>query len=226
MTDTLVPLQAPAERSKKPTAGELRALTDGLAEILMQHLAERDEALGRQDRPGSAKQITTLTLALELSRGVRREIALAHAARAVAARVDITHGGLKRSTSEARALLGYGLEPGWEGALPAEAARSDPALLAGLDELMRPISITLAVSARADELSGAKGGRPRKTREDPAELAELLPVKDADAVEYIQRLIRLDRKGNRDARSQLVAIDTELRSWLHQQVVRPSGRYN
>jgi hypothetical protein len=74
----------------------------------------------------------------------------------------------------------------------------------------------------AGSLSGAKGGRPRRSppRTSAFGRASGEPITPDDVVEHVQHLIRMGAQGNPEARSRLVEIDQEIRSWLHLEVSR------
>lgn len=206
----------------KPSIADLLSTACQLVERLDRRIEDRDQALNDHDRPGSAKQIALITLALELRCGLRRDLALSLAAKAVGGRLPITPGGLKRSASEARAILCYGLEPDWRRRISALDALSDFDLVGALEELVRQVNISAAVAARAGALSGAKGGRPRRSppRTSAFGRASGEPITPDDVVEHVQHLIRMGAQGNPEARSRLVEIDQEIRSWLHLEVSR------
>ncbi len=211
----------------KPSITDLVSLCDGLAACLAQHIEDRDRALNEHDRPGAAKRIATITLAMELRSGLRRDLALSLAAKAVASQLSITPGGLKRSASEARAVLAYGLSPAWRKSLAQSDQMSDIDLVSAIDEMIRLVNISAAVSARAGALSGAKGGRPRRPPESrfwttgAEDQAGLTPD---GVMELVQQLIRLGAQGDSHARSRLMAIDEQIRGWLYLEVNRFTPR--
>ncbi len=137
----------------------------------------------------SAKRIAIAALYAQAACPLPREAALAAAAKAYAARLGPSRGGLKKVVSEARAILEFGVEPQVLG----EVSRLSPqAALAGIDRAVRRVNLREVTRARAAALAGGRGGRP--------------VARPAIAYAAVRKLLHLAQTGDAAARAELSAI--------------------
>jgi hypothetical protein len=137
---------------------------------------------------GVSKHVALVALFLEWRRGYTPSDALTAAAALEAASCARTRGALKKSTSDARALIALLLDRGARTDLVrAQHASSDESALNLLEAVLVTVSVSEAKAYRASRLDGKRGGRPhspklaalvretivRAERGDPLAAAEL-----------------------------------------------------
>lgn len=137
----------------------------------------------------AAKRIAIAGLYAQAACPLSREAALAIAARAYAARLGPSRGGLKKVVSEARAILEFGID----GHILDEAAGMPPqAALTRLDGAVRRVNLREVTRARAAALAGGRGGRP--------------VARPTIAYAAVRKLLHLADAGDAAARAELTAI--------------------
>lgn len=153
----------------------------------------------------AAKSIAIVALLLERRHDVARAEAVVLAANAVHDGRPMSRGALKTRTSEARALLAYGLAP----ALAGRRTGTDADLLCELVRHAQGLRVHKACRRRADELARTQGGRPAGTA----------------LVRAVKTLIEQDQAGDPAARAQLVAMSVQLSAWMGRALQRaqPGG---
>jgi hypothetical protein len=187
-------------------AADLGRVAEDLFAQLQARLQAWDEAVGGRERRGASKLVATLALALEVRRLTRRPRAIAVAARIVGVAQGASAAVQKKFASEARALIAHAAQD----VAPAMfAGASDGELLEQLDNLFAPVSIRKALLERADQLAGARGGRPARTPGDVS--AEL------------RRLIELANAGDPAAHAELIAVSRQIQLWALGVLERSQG---
>lgn len=161
------------------------ACADALAAAMLRELRARADGDGL---PCAAKQVAIVALCLH-GEGLTGEDALQAAARAFGALQGSTRGGLKKITSEARAVLQFGVPAGVPGISADEAAVDR---LARFAAAVQAVSLRQVTQARALTLAGVRGGRPTEG--------------GRGAYAAVQRLLRQAQEGDTQARTELRAI--------------------
>jgi len=141
------------------------------------------------------KQIAALSLFVQARYGLPAEPALQTAVSALAERLRSTPGGLKKATSEARAILQFGLGDDRVAAVRAEPGEQ---LLQAIETAIRGVNLRQVTQARAAALRGVRGGRP--------------VGKGKTAYGAVQKLLALVAAGEAEARAELAAIEDLIRS--------------
>ena len=156
-----------AARLRRSARG-LHADGSGLAEKLRSDAAAAADALAapspglRAASRSAPKQIATIALHAQITRSAQREEALQAAASSLGLRLNLTAGGLKKATSEARAILHFGLG---SGAFAPAAGESSDQLLRRIDQAVRAVNLRQVSRDRAQTLAGVRGGpRPSASR--------------------------------------------------------------
>lgn len=140
------------------------------------------------------KRIAALALYVQATTGVDEDTALHTAMSALAPSLSTTQGGLKKASSEARAILQFGLDPD-RPVLAANHAREHlPRAIAGV---LRHVSVREVTRARAAALRGIRGGRRHVPRQGPGLAA-------------IRHLLALAYDGDPGALAELAEIRTLL----------------
>lgn len=137
----------------------------------------------------AAKQVAIVALCLQGDAMIEAEEALQAAARTYGARKGSTRGGLKKITSEARAILQFGVPPETL-AMAEDAGAADR--LDRLRAVVLGVSLRQVTQARALTLAGVRGGRPTEG--------------GRGAYAAVQRLLRQAQDGDPRARTELRAI--------------------
>lgn len=164
------------------------ACADALAAAALHGLRARS-ATGGEGLPCAAKQVAIVALCLQ-GEGVAGEDALQAAARAFGVMQGSTRGGLKKITSEARAVLQFGVPAGVPASIAVDEAPADR--LARLAAAVQAVSLRQVTQARALTLAGVRGGRPTEG--------------GRGAYAAVQRLLRQAQDGDTQARTELRAI--------------------
>ncbi|WP_334163599.1 hypothetical protein [Phenylobacterium sp.] len=161
---------------------------DARADLLA--AAALDKLTGRAGGlPCAAKQVAIAALVLQSASLLASEDALQAAARAFGARKRSTRGGLKKITSEARALLQFGVSAD---VLAPLASETPDARLERLTAEVEAVSLRQVTQARALTLAGVRGGRPT--------------AGGRGAYAAVQRLLRQAQEGDSQASTELRAI--------------------
>lgn len=136
------------------------------------------------------KRIAALALYVQATTGADEDTALHTAMGALAPSISTTQGGLKKASSEARAILQFGLGPD-RPLLAANHAREHlPRAIAGA---LRRVSVREVTRARAAALGGVRGGRRHAPRHGPGLAA-------------VRQLIELAYEGDIHAQAELAEI--------------------
>lgn len=130
------------------------------------------------------KRIAALALYVQATTGADEDTALQTAMSALAPSISTTQGGLKKASSEARAILQFGIGPDRPGLAANHTREHLPRLIAGA---LRKISVREVTRARAAALGGVRGGRRHTPRYGPGvaavrHLIELAYAGDAQAI--------------------------------------------
>ncbi|WP_411289283.1 hypothetical protein [Phenylobacterium sp.] len=167
---------------------QLRSDAAAAADALTVHLSAPQPSPRAASR-SAPKQIATIALHAQITRSAPREEALQAAARSLGVRLNITAGGLKKATSEARAILQFGLG---SGSLAPATGESSDQLLHRIDEAVRAVNLRQVSRDRAQALAGVRGGRPTAQRQQVAAA--------------VQKLLDRATAGHADAEAELSAI--------------------
>lgn len=183
-----------AARLRRSARG-LHADGSGLAEKLRSDAAAAADALAapspglRAASRSAPKQIATIALHAQITRSAQREEALQAAASSLGLRLNLTAGGLKKATSEARAILQFGLG---SGVFAPAAGESSDQLLRRIDQAVRAVNLRQVSRDRAQTLAGVRGGRPTAQRQQ--------------VVAAVRKLLDRATAGHADAEAELSVI--------------------
>lgn len=174
------------ESATPPTAGPCASTT-------FEALLREVERLGPAEAGwlSMPKQIAAVALYLQATSGLSEDVALQRAMGALGGRISTTPGGLKKASSEARAILQFGLSAPPAGAHPQALLRAIAAALA-------QVKVREVTKLRAAALGGRRGGR----RAGPAR---------RQVVAAVRTLIDLARTGHEAAQSELAELEDLIR---------------
>lgn len=200
MPSQILTLPPPARSACAGEPAPLRAAAEAYDLTLTRRLESLERLTRVPERRGAPKQIAVLALALDHGQRLRRSIALSLAVQTVADRLGLSRGAAKKASSEARALLQFGLSEDFAATLPS----SDQGLVAALDEMIAPLNMRDVLRARAEQLGGSRGGRPET----------------GDLTGEVRRLILAEMEGDPEAQVRLLGLSAQLQRWMSDVVRR------
>lgn len=140
------------------------------------------------------KRIAGLALYLRWASGCDAETALQSAMATLAGQLNCTRTAFKKASSEARAILQFGLP---DFVLPQGGDADDA--LREIAAALHPVNTRMVTQARAMALGGVRGGRPSSPRPRPAHAA-------------VSSLIEQALAGDAEALAELAAIEGLIRA--------------
>lgn len=140
------------------------------------------------------KRIAALALYVRWARGYDAEMALQAAMACLSDRLNCTRTAFKKASSEARAILQFGLD---DFSLPRTADAE--LVLREITAALQPVNTREVTQTRAMAYRGVRGGRRATPRPRPAHAA-------------IANLIEQAQAGDSEARAELAELETLIRS--------------